>query len=142
LICADDIDRKIQDHFRSETLQFASDPPDLGQVSRECDLAILNGTHASTATMLLAGKPVMQIPITGEQFLTAQRTTALGCGPSAPCTDGQAITSRLEWLIGASEPRLATRRIAARYDGFDPADQVRQVASRIGQLVAAAPALK
>ncbi len=83
LVCADDIDRRIQDHFRSETLQFASRPPDLGQVSRECDLAILNGTHASTATMLLAGKPVMQIPITGEQFLTAQRTTALGCGPSA-----------------------------------------------------------
>jgi hypothetical protein len=142
LVWADGIDRGIQDRFRSETVQFAAEPPDLWQVSRQCDLAILNGTHASTATMLLAGKPVMQIPITGEQFLTAQRTTALGCGPSVPCTDARVMTSRLDWLIGAGEPRQAARRIAARYDGFDPADQVRQVAARIEQLVAASPALK
>jgi hypothetical protein len=142
LICADDVDRKIQSHFRSETLRFANAPIDLGLASRQCDLAILNGTHASTATMLLAGKPVMQIPITGEQFLTARRTTALGCGPSAPCTDAQTIISRLEWLLGANEPRQAARRIAARYDGFDPVDQVRQVAARIDQLVVASPALK
>ena len=142
LICADGVDRKIQDHFRSETLQFTSAPPELTEVSRQCDLAILNGTHASTATMLLAGKPVLQIPITGEQFLTAQRTTALGCGPSAPCTDPQVIVNRLEWLLHAGEPRLAARRIAARYDGFDPVDQVRQVAARIVQSVTTSPALK
>ena len=142
LVWADGIERSLQDRFRSETVQFAAEPPDLWRVSRECDLAILNGTHASTATMLLAGKPIMQIPITGEQFLTAQRTTALGCGPSVPCTDAKVIANRLESLIGAREPRLAARRIAARYDGFDPADQVRQVSARIEQWVAASPALK
>jgi UDP:flavonoid glycosyltransferase YjiC (YdhE family) len=141
LIYGDEIPSEIRARFSSETLQFADAPLNLAQAAQQCELAILNGTHATTSAVLLAGKPVLQIPISGEQYLTAQRTSALGCGPSVPCTDGQAIIGGLKWVVESREARLAARRFAARYDGFDPDSQVQQIASRIEQLVVTSPTM-
>ena len=56
------------------------------QVAHECDLAILNGTHATTVAMLLSGKPALHIPIFLEQAINARAAERLGAalcvGPS------------------------------------------------------------
>ncbi len=68
LIFAPAVSRKLQQEFAAPTIRFENEPPYLGQVSKECDVAILNGTHNTTASLLLAGKPMLQLPEFLEQF--------------------------------------------------------------------------
>src|SRR5205807_5906136 len=63
LIFVDGVDRKTQERFASPSIRFETEPLDLRQVSSECDVAILNGTHNTACTMLLAGKPSLQLPL-------------------------------------------------------------------------------
>lgn len=136
------IDMQLQALYSSETLRFVNEPLDLTKVCNQCDLAILNGSHTTTAAMLLAGKPVMQIPVTGEQFLIANNTKRLGCGLVSPGTDADTIVSTLEYMLGTDEFRRTAIRVAARYDGFDPMDQVKQVAGQIERVLATMPATR
>lgn len=40
-------------------------------------MAVLNATHASLADMLLAGKPILLVPLTLEQYALAERVEKL-----------------------------------------------------------------
>ncbi len=64
----------------SDTLHVSTEPVDLASVLRDTDVAILNGTHASTAAALLAGVPILQFPLYPEQLLLSQRVRELGAG--------------------------------------------------------------
>jgi len=131
IICADGIDRRLQRESITGTLRFAEGLVDLKEACRDCDLALFNGTHATTVAALLAGRPILQIPITGEQFLTAERTVKMGCGLMAPPTDFQAITSQLARVVQSPDFGRAARQFAARYDGFDHEQQLLAVSQRI-----------
>ena len=62
------------------TLRFQAGRLDLPRAAAECDLAILNGTHGSTVLTLLAGKPVMQLPLVMEQELNMPGRRWFGSG--------------------------------------------------------------
>ncbi len=71
------IERGFQEQNRSDTLHFVAEPVELAAVGRQCDLAILNSTHGSTAAMLLAGSPLLLLPLFLEQQLLADRVVQL-----------------------------------------------------------------
>ncbi len=70
-------DEQAARRFSAANLRFESRHLDMRQVAAECDLAILNGNHGTTIAMLLAGKPVLQIPTVLEQAHNAQATARL-----------------------------------------------------------------
>ena len=74
---------KLRRGLESKTVRLSDAPRDLRQIGRECDAAILNGGHGATAEMLLAGRPLVQIPLALEQELTAQAVKRLGAGDHA-----------------------------------------------------------
>ena len=57
LIYSPGLDPRLRTACRSPTVRFTDAPIEMARAARECDLAILNGTHATTVAMLLAGKP-------------------------------------------------------------------------------------
>jgi UDP:flavonoid glycosyltransferase YjiC (YdhE family) len=61
-------------------VQIVNEPVNIHQVATEADAAILNGTAVTTAEMLLGGTPVLQVPISLEQTLMANRIVELGAG--------------------------------------------------------------
>ena len=67
LIYAAGIEPPLRARFESPMMRFASERLDLAAVGAACDLAILNGGHTATCLMLLAGKPVMTVPLNLEQ---------------------------------------------------------------------------
>jgi hypothetical protein len=79
----DRLDAGLRRHFSSQSLRFAERRLDLGLVGRDCDLAILNAGHGATASMLLAGKPILQLPLNLEQALTGIATARMRAGLSA-----------------------------------------------------------
>jgi hypothetical protein len=65
IVYGDGVDGGLRTWRGSPTVRIKKEPLDMHEVARQCDLAILNGTHASTAAMLLAGKPTLHFPKKG-----------------------------------------------------------------------------
>lgn len=101
---------------------------DLAAVGRECDLAVLNGGHGATAEMLLAGKPVVTIPLALEQRLMGDVVARLGAGLVAPRRRRGAIEEALDAATRDDAGDAGAWRFARRYAAFHP--QLRRPAMR------------
>lgn len=134
LIYAPGIDPRLREQFRSAHLRYADAPVEMSQASRECDLAILNGTFATTTAMLLAGKPALHIPIFLEQATNALLVEKLGAGMCASPTNPAAIVAGLRTLLALDQYAQSARRFAARYASFDSHRQIDHIVTRIETL--------
>ena len=81
--------RAARRRFESPTVQVAERRVDVARAAAECDLAVLNGGHVVTAEMLLAGKPVLAVPLVLGQQMTGDALRRLGAGESAPPRRGE-----------------------------------------------------
>ncbi len=109
-------------------------PVSMAQAGASCDLAVLNGNHATVAAMMLAGKPTLQIPIFLDQALVMQAVVCQGCGLGASPTGTDPIEERLESLLSDKKFSAAAGQFAERYAGLDMCEQVTAMVDRIEQL--------
>jgi UDP:flavonoid glycosyltransferase YjiC (YdhE family) len=125
------------------TLHVAERRIDVAAASRECDLAVLNGGHGVTCEMLLAGKPVLAVPLVLEQQMTGDAVKRVGAGESAPPRRGEpwewAGRAKLEAMLSEDCYATAARRFADRYAAFDPARQREAMFRRAEELLADEP---
>jgi UDP:flavonoid glycosyltransferase YjiC (YdhE family) len=122
--------------MQSDCVKIVAQPLDMRRACSECEVAILNATHGSTAAALLAGKPILQLPLFLEQVLTAKRVVKLGAGLAARLNQPQQIVGALTRLIGDGKYRDAARAFAAKYESFDAQRQIDLIAERLEQLAA------
>ena len=106
------------------------------QAAAECDLGILNGNHATTLAMLLAGKPLLQLPIFLEQELNARATAALGAGVFLTPGNDARLAAELEKVLEQECFTTAAQGFAARYAGFDPAAEIGAARAALAELLA------
>lgn len=78
---------------------FADSPINTNQAAKDCDFAVLNGTSTSVTQMLLAGKPMLNIPLVLEQEYTSRAVTDLGAGLIASPNRPAEIAARVFDLI-------------------------------------------
>jgi hypothetical protein len=130
---------KLRKRFGRPSLRFEDRPLDLGLVAPECDLAVLNGGHGVTAEMLLAGKPILEVPLVLEQTLTAEAVRRIGAGEAATIKQGSPWEGDklLEALL--TEPRYgrAARSFAERHAAFDPCCQRQALLERAHDMLGA-----
>jgi UDP:flavonoid glycosyltransferase YjiC (YdhE family) len=136
LIYPDGIDAKTRERFTSSTLRFEDQRLDIAEVGRQCDLAILNGTHGTTMSLLMAGKPTMQIPINLEQGLVAHAVKQMGAGLAAPEAQPKPIIERIQEMLGSDHFTAAAQRFAEKYTQMDPVRQNEMLVDRIEELLA------
>ena len=87
---------------------------------------------ATAAAVLLAGKPVVLVPLVLEQRLTAAAVERLGAGAvAAPSSTRETLAGKLDAV--ATEPGYAAAagRLAAKNAAFDPAAQVGRMVERV-----------
>lgn len=142
LVYGSRLDGTIRQRFESATVRFAERRLDLAEIGRQCDLAILNATHGATVSMLLAGKPILQIPLQLEQTLTGIATVRLGAGLSAEPTKPTQIADRLTTLLASDKFAAGAQRFAGRYVDFDGQQQIELVVDRINELLQQRPAAR
>jgi UDP:flavonoid glycosyltransferase YjiC (YdhE family) len=137
LIYPDGINATVRKRFECDTLQFARHRLDPTRTARECDLAILNATHGTTCDVLLAGKPILQIPIFGEQELMAEAVCRIDAGKLAWPTkeDRSAMEDALDQLLGDARCVQGAQAFAARHRDFDPVKQRAEMLERACQLL-------
>ena len=126
--------------MESPTLRLADRRVDVAAAARESDLAVLNGGHGVTAEMLLAGKPILQVPLNLEQQMTADAVARMGAGGSAPARRGAPWqgSAKLEALLTEDRYAQAARRFADRYAAFDRDKQRAAMLDRAEELLAGA----
>ncbi len=129
------IERNFQEQNRSETLQFVAEPVELAAVGRQCDLAILNSTHGSTTAMLLAGAPLLLLPLFLEQQLLADRVVQFGAGLSANYQNGPEAVTKLQTLLSSNRYSQSARAFAQKYAAHDPQLQLARLTDRIEELL-------
>ncbi len=137
LVYVPGIQPRTREQFRNPTLRFADAPVEMSQVRRECDVAILNGTHATTVAMLLAGKPALHIPIFLEQALNARAAERLGAAICVSPTDPKQIVTGLRALLTTDRFSQAANSFAAQYADFNPETQLNRILDRAEQLATA-----
>lgn len=96
-------------------IRFYSQPVDVSRVVGACDLAILNGGHGLTLAMLLAGTPLLHVPLYLENALNAWSTVRLGAGLSARPEAADDILTKLQCLLNDDSYRHRAAEFAARH---------------------------
>ena len=114
----------------SPTLKFSEAPVDILAARTGCDLAICHGGHGTVSAMLLAGKPLLLLPMQVEQAMTAHALEKLGAALSvAPEAAGQ-LQRIVKRALGDVHLGTAAREFAARHQGYDQAATVAHAADR------------
>jgi UDP:flavonoid glycosyltransferase YjiC (YdhE family) len=152
LVVAPGISKAMARKYQSPRMTITAQPVKLSGILPGCDLAICHGPGTSAA-MLLAGVPLLLLPVHVEQYLSAARVVGLGAGlmvtqglpglPTAP--EGGAPVAqkprepdyRMLLTRMLSRPVFArqARAFAARHADFDQAAQCEAMARRIEEIV-------
>ncbi|MHA7815350.1 MAG: glycosyltransferase [Pseudohaliea sp.] len=122
--------------WRRGNLVLTDEPVDLEAALENCDLAVCHGGHGTVASALLAGVPLLVLPIHVEQYHTGQRVEALGAGRAAPLDDGAAQHEALDALLARGAGRAQARRFAERYRDFDGDAALAGVADTLERIAA------
>jgi UDP:flavonoid glycosyltransferase YjiC (YdhE family) len=139
LVSIDGIDEGVQRRHQSKTLRFEAVRLDLAQVSAECDLAILNGNHFTSVSILLAGKPTLQIPLYLEQSLFSDAVVRMGAGLKAGTNRPEQIAVRLVSMLSSDQFAASARRFAKKYESFDPVSTINEITQRAHALATMRP---
>jgi UDP:flavonoid glycosyltransferase YjiC (YdhE family) len=117
-------------------VRVSREPIDMGQAARQCDLAILHSGH-SNARFLQAGKPVLALPLSGEQELMSRNIIRLGVGEVIHPERVDLLPGVLDQLLGEERYRAAAGGFAKRYADWTPERQLEQVVERLDQMASA-----
>jgi UDP:flavonoid glycosyltransferase YjiC (YdhE family) len=80
LIKGDQLPDSIEQQFTGPSVKFADKMQDMTEVAKNCVLGITNGNTSTTAQFLLAGKPVLMMPLHVEQLVGSMAIERIGCG--------------------------------------------------------------
>lgn len=121
------VSQPLKQQFRNSTINLVDAPINVEQATRQCDIVINYGGHGVTALALLAGKPLLQIPIAVEQFLLASCVAKLGAGIFIPGGNQQIFIDAISSIIHKPQYRLQAEAFAHAHSKHSP----RQLAERI-----------
>jgi hypothetical protein len=135
LVVSDGLDPAILEKTSSPALRFETRPVEIRQAAAECDLAILNAGHGSAASMLLAAKPMLLVPVFLEQSLLAQRVEQLGAGRMSPPDDPQRMQRELQTLLGSASFAGRARDFSRKYADYHNSHRLEVLVDRIEGLL-------
>ncbi|MFM0334370.1 glycosyltransferase [Paraburkholderia strydomiana] len=121
---------------RYPNLRFYRRPVQLAPLLAECTLAVTHAGHGTTLDCLLAGVPMVQLPLHIEQLLVAERLAATGAGLGLRPTH---VGTGFANVLGEVLPRYreAAATVAARYRNRPRTRALEEVTGLIGQALEA-----
>lgn len=120
----------------SALIHYASGPVDLSLALPDSDLAVCHGGEATVTQALLAGLPLLLLPMHREQALMTRQVVRAGCA-----VDGAALSSptvlggALAKLLDKPEARAGARAFAQHYRDFSHHRQIAQLVDAFESLL-------
>lgn len=137
LIHAPDLAPELLARYAGGKLRFTAELLDIDAVARGCDLAILHGGHGILARMLLAGKPLLLLPLQLEMLINASTVLQLEAGLAAPQLKPAGMRQKLQRLLQEPAFTVAAQRFAERYAALDVEGLPLHFLERVERLLAA-----
>lgn len=101
-----------------------------------CDIVICQGQDVAVPA-LLAGKPLLMLPVFVEQMMTLHRVATQGFGHGVqPDAGAAAIDAAVRRLVDDRACRLRAANFSRSYDGYRPGIAIDAVADAIDELLA------
>jgi len=135
LMFASEADGQELSRHSCSSLRVVQQPLDLQQAAAQCDFAITNGGHGTVATLLLAGKPCLLLPLSMEQVLFGQAVERLGAGRLLPPPMPGHWAETIADFASSSSLRQCAQRFAQRYGGWTPGEQIPELVDRLEQIL-------
>lgn len=134
LVYIDGADASLIRRFESRTLAFANEPVDMRAAATQCEYAVHHGGHGTVVDLLLAGHPMLLLPITLEQLLMSQRVQQLSAGLSVTYSKVSAAQEGLQELLeeGASYA-VGAQAFATRYRNWSANTQTENLVRLLGE---------
>jgi UDP:flavonoid glycosyltransferase YjiC (YdhE family) len=109
----------------SALIHYAAGPVSLDQAYKDCALCICHGGEGTFVQALLAGVPVLLLPMQVEQFLISRRVAQSGAGVNAGELPGLvAWRPLLRRMLNEPGFAAAAGAFASSHRDFNPAEQV------------------
>jgi UDP:flavonoid glycosyltransferase YjiC (YdhE family) len=135
LVFCPDAPAEWRSRFDASHVSITSEPVNLEQAGREADAAILYAPHGTTASMLLAGTPLVMMPLHLEQGLLAWRVEVMGAGfmvwPRGRFTEP---APALAALLSSGNCKARAMAFARKYVAVTPDTAADNMAARALQL--------
>jgi hypothetical protein len=125
-----------KDTFPS-TIQFASGPVDSQSTAQQCDFTVCYGGHGTICVTLLAGKPLLVLPTTVEQYLNGVAVRTIGAGELGQVGNAIHVGEMLDQLATAPSYNLAAQRFAIEHKPSSDQSSANQVANKLSMLATA-----
>lgn len=120
--------------YTSGALRISAQPYDLAKTFETCDAVICHAGHETVVASLLAGRPVVLIPLQMEQHAFACRVEARGLGEIVTPDALHELPQALERILGVSCSDR-TRDFASRYKNQVPTSVADSIVERCEQLL-------
>lgn len=120
----------------SPRIRYSAQPVDLQTACARSALVVSHAGIATLAQALLAGKPVLLLPMQAEQFLLSRRVARLGAGINlAEHRRPVDLLPLVRQLLTPGPARVAAAAFAAKYRGFDRERQLTGLVDRFEALL-------
>lgn len=117
--------------LQSASINISSLPIDIDIVRQECDLAICHSGVGTGTSVLLAGHPVMLIPLHIEQYSVAKSIVELGAGILIePKHKKVKFKKLLKELLETQKYSQSALAFSEKYQGFDSQEMIVSLANR------------
>lgn len=119
IVYTNNVSNEVLNSCKAPNLCFQTKPLNLAMVSKEASLAIVNAGHSTLSQFVLAGVPVLMVPLQMEQQMLAVRMNQQKVGWIADTENSnffQSVESVLSSLAGNSELSV-DKTICNKYTG-------------------------
>jgi len=131
-----DLTPQLLTKVQNNTTAVSGRPYDIERVAAECDFGVCHAGHGTTCALLLAGKPVLLLPMQLEQDLIAKSVSNIGAGVTvdrdSPHRDFNASVSQL--INNTNIARQATA-FGQRHRGSTSPSTVTRIANECETIV-------
>lgn len=109
----------IAKQFAGGSLAFSDRPVDLKAAVAAADVVICHSGHGTVSAALLAGKPLLLLPLNMEQRMISARVMQAGAGLAAPALGPEGMREKFLRLMAEPAFTVAARGFAERYASHD-----------------------
>jgi len=131
LVYAPSVDADELAKYASDTIKIFDKPLNIDEISSQCDLAITHAGYNLSVDLLLAGCPILLLPLSLESFLIARGIERLGAGLAAPMLKPQGMANKLYRLVNEPSFSDAAGRFSEKYAEFDRTNQAQNLANAL-----------
>jgi len=134
LVYAPGLSAQTKAQHESASLRFAAGPVNMIETLAGADLTIASGTTTSEQS-LLAGTPVLRIPMHAEQLYTGLSLARTGASIVVSPPNEKRFTEAFAAMTSCDDYTQAARRFAKSRASFNPSVQISQIADRIDEII-------